>query len=117
MIWRIGRDNKMLEILRLEVPQEAAGQTKERIQVFRFFCQAMLNRITVGFYRYGQGSKKQKYLTRLNKEIASYNKTGSAEQLFNIANYCYLEWMYPEHPKHHFDNTAESVTRDQQDPS
>ncbi len=76
------------------------------------FAQAMLNRLFVGEVRYGPGKKEQKYLTRLIKELKAYKKTGNAEQLINIANYCILEWMTPEHPKHHFNPAVESVTRD-----
>jgi hypothetical protein len=73
----------------------------------------MLNRLVVGEARYGPWSKKRKAVTRLTKELAAYKKTGNAEHLFNIANYCVLEYIDPEHPKHHFDPTVDSVTRNE----
>ncbi len=75
------------------------------------FAQGMLDRMLVGEIRYGSANKRQKYMSRLHKEVKAYLSTGNAEQLFNIANYCILEWMAPEHPKHHFDPTVKSVTR------
>ena len=101
----------MLEILRLEL-LESIQISREKRQWFRAFCQGMLHRIQAGELRYGPGSKRQKYMTRLIKEVKAYEKTGNAEQLFNIANYCILEWIYPEHPKHHFKPEADSVTRE-----
>ena len=78
---------------------------------FQFFLQLMMNRRTVGFLRYGPINRRQKYLTRLTKELEAYKKTGNAEQLINIANYAFLEWHAPENRKYHFDNHADSVTR------
>lgn len=78
---------------------------------FQFFLQLMMNRRTVGFLHYGPINYKQKYLTRMIKELEAYKKTGNAEQLINIANYAFLEWHAPENRKYHFDNHADSVTR------
>lgn len=100
----------MLEIIRLEIPDSVELQNHKK-SIFKMFAQTMLNRLFVGETRYGPGNKKQKYFTRMKKELQAYEKTGNAEQLFNIANYCVLEWIAPEHPKHHFDPTVESVTR------
>jgi hypothetical protein len=100
----------MIEILRLEVTN-SIEISKEKVSIFRAFAQGMLNRLCVGELRYGPAQKKQKYLTRMIKELKAYRRDGNAEQLINIANYCVLEWIAPEHPKHYFDPTAESVTR------
>jgi hypothetical protein len=96
--------------LTIEVP-DSLSINHDKIKIFRVFTQSMMNRLLVGELRYGSPKKKQRYLTRLKKEIEHYNSNGNAEQLINIANYCVLEWIAPEHPKHHFDNTIESVTR------
>lgn len=100
----------MLEIIRLECPDSIELKNNKK-QIFKMFAQTMLNRLFVGEVRYGPGNRRQKYFTRMKKELKAYEKTGNAEQLINIANYCVLEWIAPEHPKHHFDPTAESVTR------
>jgi hypothetical protein len=101
----------MLEILRLEIPDSFELKNYKK-QIFKMFAQTMLNRLFVGEIRYGPAEKKQHYFSRLKKEVAVYQKTGNAEQLINIANYCVLEWIAPEHPKHHFNPTVESVTRE-----
>ena len=85
---------------------------KSKISVFRMFTQSMLNRLTVGELRYGAANRKQKYMTRMLKEMSAYVKNGNAEHLFNIANYCVLEWIAPEHSRHRLDTTVESVTRE-----
>lgn len=101
----------MIEIIRLEIPDSFELKNQKK-QIFKMFTQTMLNRLFVGEVRYGPAKKEQKYLTRLTKELKAYKKTGNAEQLINIANYCILEWIAPEHPKHHFNPNVESVTRD-----
>jgi hypothetical protein len=78
---------------------------------FQLFVQKMANRLIVGHWRYGAPDKRQKYLTRMKKELEAYVKTGNVEQLINIANYAMLESIAPEHPQAHFDNTINSVTR------
>ena len=82
-----------------------------KIQIFKMFAQSMLNRLYVGELRYGSPSAKQKYFSRMDKEMKAYGKTGNAEHLINIANYCVLEWIAPQHPNHHFDPGVKSVTR------
>lgn len=76
------------------------------------FVQRMANRIAVGQLRYGKADASKKYLTRLKLELKEYSRTGNAEHLFNIANYCYLESIAPEHKKPHFDPYKGSATRD-----
>lgn len=79
--------------------------------MFQVFAQRMANRLLQGHVRYGLPDRKKLYLTRLKKELAAYEKTGNAEHLINVANYCILECEAPEHPKHHFDPLAMSATR------
>jgi hypothetical protein len=102
--------NELSGVIRLEYPLSCTVE-KDKLQVFKIIVQSMLNRLIVGEIRYGPPRKRQKYMTRLLKEAEAYKQTGNAEQLINIANYCILEWIAPEHPKHHFDATVESVTR------
>lgn len=100
----------MLAFLRLEYSTDI-NISRDKLHVFRAFVQGMLNRLMVGELRYGAPNRRQKYASRMYKEVAAYKRTGNAEHLINIANYCILEWMCPEHPKHHFDATVDSVTR------
>lgn len=79
---------------------------------FKAFLQLMAYRRVVGSIRYGdKPDSRQKYLTRLKKELKAYEKTGNFEQLLNIAVYCFLEGNAPQHPNLHFDPNAISVTR------
>jgi hypothetical protein len=87
---------------KLHLPNELA---------FQKFVQEQANRLMQGFCRYGGPDRSQRYLTRMKKELKAYEKTGNAEHLINLANYCHLEDFAPENPKYHFDNTIGSVTR------
>lgn len=79
---------------------------------YRAFLQLMTNRRVVGALRYGDiPTSRQKYLSRMKKELKAYEATGNLEHLLNIANYAFLEGNAPENPKLHFDPTADSVTR------
>lgn len=79
---------------------------------FRAFLQAVVNRRCVGALRYGDRPKaKQRYMSRLARELKAYRKDGNFEQLLNIAVYAFLESAAPENHKLHFDPTADSVTR------
>lgn len=97
-------------LISLVVP-DSVSSNSEKFQIAKMIFQSQINRLAVGELRYGSANRRQKYLTRLKKELAAYTAAGNAEQLINIANYCILEWIAPEHPKHHFDPTVDSVTR------
>ena len=77
---------------------------------FGKFAQLMVNRLLVGWVRYGF-DRKFRYMTCLEKEVKAYRRTGNAEHLVNAANYAYMEYYKPENPKNHHDNTVGSVTR------
>lgn len=104
----------MIEIIPLEIP-DSISLSQNTKQNFKFFAQAMLSRIFVGEVRYGVAHRRKRYLDRLEKEVAAYRRTGNLEHLFNAANYCVLECIAPQHPKHHLDATVDSVTREPND--
>lgn len=78
---------------------------------FKDFLQKLSNRRGVGWLRYGPIRVEQKYMSRLAAELKAYQKTGNAEQLYNIAVYAFLESVAPENRRFHFNQNAESVTR------
>lgn len=84
----------------------------DRIKSFNAFAQAMANRLMQGHARYGEPTKEQHYMSRLTTELQAYKKSGNAEQLFNIANYAYLEFVAPENKKFHHNASVDSVTRE-----
>ena len=94
----------------ISTPNSIHIPPREQI-AFSEFLQQIANRRAVGSLRYGRIKESDGYMSRLSKELAAYKRTGNVEQLLNIAVYAFLESYAPENDKHHFDNTAESVTR------
>lgn len=100
-------------ILELRIPDDIPLDPYVTVE-FRAFLQAVVNRRCVGALRYGdKPHRRQKYMTRLGKELKAYRKTGNAEQLMNIAVYAFLESAAPENSKHHWDAAVDSITRAQ----
>ena len=64
-----------------------------------------------GHCRYGYADKSQRYMSRMLKTMTTYRRTGNAEYLLDIANYCVLEYLAPENPRFHYDPTVDSSTR------
>jgi len=80
-----------------------SNKLRVRHQPFLDFVQKMANRLMVGFYRYGPVNKRQDYRKRLKGAVKHYDKTGNTEFLIDAANYCWLEFCAPSHPKAHFE--------------
>ena len=82
---------------------------------FIAFVQQAANRLAFGYYRYeakdGGPHRRQKYMTRIRKELDQYEKTGNSEHLRNIFNYAWLESVAPENPKFHWNTSVESASR------
>lgn len=70
------------------------------------FMAFMINRITVGRYRYGRKDapvrKRFKYLDSIQQRLKKYRQSGNLEHLVDIANLCMLEFECGEHPNRHF---------------
>ena len=75
------------------------------------FLQQVANRFVQGGLMYGDPHKGRLFLSRLEKELARYKNTGNIEYLLNVATYCCLEGIAPEHSNSHHDATVSSVTR------
>lgn len=76
------------------------------------FLQQVADRFVQGGLRYGPPHRGRMYLSRLKKELAKYEEKGNAEFLLNVATYCCLEMIAPEHLLHHHNPFVESATRD-----
>lgn len=87
------------------------SQGEVAVRCFFHFLQAMANRRAIGALRYGRTQRRQKYLSRMRKELDAYARDGNMEQLLNIAVYAFLESEAPENLRFHWDATADSVTR------
>lgn len=71
------------------------------------------NRMITSFYKYGPikenyGNKLVSAIKNLEKRLELYKETGNTEYLADIANFAMIEYMYPQHPKAHFDPESES---------
>lgn len=66
------------------------------------FYQMQINRMAVGFYRYGPLSKNWRpaYKRALDM-VRRYLRTGNREFLLDAANYLMSEFKHPKHPKSH----------------
>lgn len=71
------------------------------------FIQGMLNRMAVGFHKYGHSSKcdKLNLLKTIELRLQTYRDTGNTEYLMDAANFCMIEFMYPQIPGAHFTAT------------
>lgn len=97
--------------MNIEIKQPEVGMPIQESIEYQFFLQLMANRWIQGHCRYGSPHQRQKYLSRLKREVRAYALSGNQEQLINIANYAFLEWLKPENKKAHFDPFVDSVTR------
>lgn len=82
---------------------------------FLEFVQHQANRLAFGYAQYEAKTKgpvkQNKYLTRMDRELKAYKRSGNREHLLNLANYAWLETQAPEHKNFHWDNSVDSVTR------
>jgi hypothetical protein len=69
--------------------------------VCKDFLQKMMNRISVGHYRYGAEDAGKKYGKRLVGAVRRYALTGNQEYLIDAANYALLECAFPSHKDAH----------------
>lgn len=69
------------------------------------FIQGMLNRVAVGFFRYGDNNNKKNSTNKIKKRsvderiygvLEKYKRTGNTEFLIDVANYAMLEFLNPE---------------------
>ena len=96
--------------LPVTIPDSLAVPIDE-VAAFGLFLQMMTNRRAQGYTRYGKVQRRQKYLSRMRREVEAYGKSGNHEQLLNIAVYAFLESYAPENRRYHFNPNADSVTR------
>lgn len=70
------------------------------------FMTLMINRITIGHFRYGAKDppvlKNLDYVTSIATRLSKYRKDGNIEHLVDIANIAMLEFYESNHSKKHF---------------
>jgi len=71
-----------------------------RDHVSEQFIQGMLNRMGVGFHKYGHSRKcdKLNLIKTIELRLQTYRDTGNTEYLMDAANFCMIEFMYPQIP-------------------
>lgn len=74
------------------------------------FLRTITNYMINGHCRYGEPKKTQLYLDSLTEELKRYKRSGNREHLINIAVYCWLEMVAPQHNNHHWKDTEKSAT-------
>ena len=66
------------------------------------------DRMVVSYFKYGPVAENYKKLQTINaiasleKRLQMYKETGNTEFLVDSANFCMIEFMYPQHPNAHF---------------
>lgn len=100
-----------IRMMEIRIPPSMAGV--RNLRALQQFLQSLVNRLLVGALRYEKNGPQQenKYLSRMERELKAYKRTGNMECLFNIANYAFLESRAPENPRFHHDACAGSNTR------
>ncbi len=90
-------------VKRIQMPE---GQWDES------FITKMQARMFVGFYRYGSTKRyaesgKYSITETIKKRLQAYIDTGNQEHLVDVANFCLIEFMYPQHKDAHFESIEE----------
>jgi hypothetical protein len=83
---------------------------KEPVLDVPFFLQAMMNRMSVSYHKYGSffdmfPERKTGYENCLQR-LKKYEETGNTEWLIDAANYIMMEFMAPSHIWAHFRATS-----------
>ncbi len=70
-----------------------------------------LKRMQTSYYKYGPisdnyGKGLVDAIASLRKRLEAYEETGNTEFLVDAANFCMIEFMYPQHPRAHFRATS-----------
>lgn len=75
------------------------------------FLQGMLDRVDVGFHKYGaieKGAPKVNLTQCAINCMRKYASTGNTEYLIDASNYLMFEFMHPKHPEAHFKPTDDA---------
>jgi len=73
------------------------------------FLQGMLNRLAVGFHRYGPLDKdRAHWIKTIELRLKAYKETGNIDLMHDVANFAMFEWRFPQHENAHSDPSAPS---------
>lgn len=78
-------------------------------QLDRQFLQGMVNRLAVGFHRYGPlDPMRANWVKSIELRIEAYKETGNIDLMHDVANFAMFEWRFPQHENAHSDPNAKS---------
>lgn len=97
--------------MEIRIPASLSGV--RNLRALQQFLQSLVNRLLVGALRYEKNGPQpeNRYLSRMERELKAYKRTGNMECLLNIANYAFLESQAPENQRFNHDSYAGSNTR------
>jgi hypothetical protein len=73
------------------------------------FLQGMINRLAVGYHRYGPlDPKRANWVKTLELRLEAYKETGNIDYLMDVANFAMFEWRFSQHQEAHNDPNAKS---------
>lgn len=91
--------------MKIKIIEELKSQISEK------FIQGMVDRMFMGYYRYGPIEKtfpnKVDALGCLQLRLKKYEETGNTEWLIDGANFLMIEFIRPKHPNAHFQPTED----------
>ena len=77
------------------------------------FLTLMMNRLVLGYFRYGprkvRGRRPTQNIKEIRRRITLYEKTGNQEHLVDVANFALVEFMKPCHENAHFGSQDDGV--------
>lgn len=78
------------------------------------FVQGMKNRMVISYYKYGLLAnaypRKIDAIGSLMERLRKYAADGNTEWLIDVANFAMIEFLYPRHPKAHFEGTDDDAS-------
>lgn len=76
-------------------------------QLDRKFLQGMVNRLAVGFHRYGPlDPTRADWVKTLELRLEAYKDSGNIDFLMDIANFAMFEWRFPQRLNAHSNPNA-----------
>lgn len=99
--WKCGLSEMTKPKEPLTLTEIKKSQWSERFEELR------VNRMILGFFRYGPikgNPKKYDIIGSAIKRLQAYQETGNGEYLVDSANMCMIEFMREQHPNYHFES-------------
>lgn len=87
-----------------------AGPGLDEKEFSEVFVQGMRNRMLTSRHKYGRVADSRKkgidFLENIKARLAKYEETHNTEWLMDAANFCMMEFAYPEFDDAHFRSTS-----------